>query len=587
MQMEPKKGSGMTIFAGVIARRQGGAISDVLRDELLAALSRKPIEQVQQYGGADWCLLKVDIGAYGKPAAHRDCDGVLSVLAGDPLLFDQSTGRDQDLAALHQQWREGDWSGLVGCRGTYAAAQFDPLSRRLTLVGDKLGVRPLYFWCGADHIVFSSVFRVMEQFSLVKREIDLRGLVEKACFGFSLADRTVFRDVHAIYAGEVAVIDAAGLRRERYWRWDELPANNMSEDQLAAELHERFNAAVRRRLRGDRAALSFLSGGLDSRAIVTSLVEVGTHVHTLNFAPVGTQDELFGKQIAERLGTRHLALPQRSESFGEQQKKIFELWHNSLQPDELLPEHPSLVWSGDGGSVGVGHVYMTPETVRRARESTPERVAQALLERLQIWLPHKLIKANQLAAVADIPLRGVMDELADLHCDEPGRAPHLFLMHNDQRRHLADHYENIDVRRVELQLPFFDADFLQLILTSPIDGFLRHHFYNRWLQEFLPAIREVPWQAYPGHEPCPLPAPEGLRYQWDDVFTRDVEREQRRRAVQDGLALLRDKAFPTHLLNRRRLGVMVWAMRLGLLDSRYAVTFARPFVRHWRQAHAC
>jgi hypothetical protein len=164
--------------------------------------------------------------------------------------------------------------------------------------------------------------------------------------------------------------------------------------------------------------------------------------------------------------------------------------------------------------------------------------------------------------------------------------PYLFLMHNDQRRHLTDYYENIDLRRVELHLPFFDADFLQAIYSAPIDGFLRHRLYNRWLQTFLPAIHEVPWQAYPGHEPCPLPVPEGLRYQWDDHFSRDIEREQRQKAAQEGIALLRDKAFPAHLLNRKRLWLMVMAMRLGMLDARYAVSFARPFVAHYRQAKA-
>jgi hypothetical protein len=75
-------------------------------------------------------------------------------------------------------------------------------------------------------------------------------------------------------------------------------------------------------------------------------------------------------------------------------------------------------------------------------------------------------------------------------------------MLNDQRPYLAETYEQIDLVRLGLALPFFDRAFLELILTAPVDGFLRHGFYNRWLAEFGRVAAGVPWQAYPGHESC-------------------------------------------------------------------------------------
>ena len=91
-------------------------------------------------------------------------------------------------------------------------------------------------------------------------------------------------------------------------------------------------------------------------------------------------------------------------------------------------------------------------------------------------------------------------------------------MANDQFRHLHHHYEFIDEYRCELMTPFFDSDFLRYLLSIPIDRFLGHAFYYNWMERFPASVREVPWQAYPGHLPCPLPlSPEEMqaRSQWE------------------------------------------------------------------------
>ena len=80
----------------------------------------------------------------------------------------------------------------------------------------------------------------------------------------------------------------------------------------------------------------------------------------------------------------------------------------------------------------------------------------------------------------------------------------------------------------KLELPFFDGEFLESILTSDVDAFLMHRFYNRWLAHFPKPTRAVAWQAYPGHEPGPLDAGADLRNQWVNLYDTQQERQQRR-----------------------------------------------------------
>jgi len=179
-----------------------------------------------------------------------------------------------------------------------------------------------------------------------------------------------------------------------------------------------------------------------------------------------------------------------------------------------------------------------------------------------------------------MPRLGVKEELSRLECRDPGRAFHLFLMLNDQRRHMANLYENIDQDRIELQLPFFDNDFLALILACPLDGFLGHSFYMRWLEHFPPVVTSRAWQAYPGHVPCPHPIPEELRYQWGNPFSKRVLDESKRALLQEMDRFMKSPAFPRAILNRSALRIAHWLTRLGVRDYGYVLKMAITYCRY-------
>ena len=107
----------------------------------------------------------------------------------------------------------------------------------------------------------------------------------------------------------------------------------------------------------------------------------------------------------------------------------------------------------------------------------------------------------------DTVRQGVREELCKFDAADPAWNLYLFLTLSDQARKLTRHFENIDLHRLEFQAPFFDPNLLQAVLASRLDWFLRHKFYHQLLPHFGAAAARVPWQSYPGHEPCPLPIP--------------------------------------------------------------------------------
>jgi hypothetical protein len=252
--------------------------------------------------------------------------------------------------------------------------------------------------------------------------------------------------------------------------------------------------------------------------------------------------------------------------------------------DGTVQPRPRVLWSGDGGSVGVGLVYVDADMLPLAREGRWSEVLDLFLLRYGSRPLGRLYRRQVAPTVLRVPYEGLTEELALLGRAEAGRRLHLLLMVNDQRRHLATFYEDIDLHRLEMQTPFFDAEFLEAVLATPLEDGLRHRLYHRWLGEFPPAVRAVPWQTYPRHEACPLPVPPGLSGQWDVARTRRLQAARRRGRLATLRRVRRSADFPIAILRRSILAWYELAFGLGLRDYGYIARAADAYHRYWRAA---
>jgi asparagine synthase (glutamine-hydrolysing) len=179
----------------------------------------------------------------------------------------------------------------------------------------------------------------------------------------------------------------------------------------------------------------------------------------------------------------------------------------------------------------------------------------------------------------------VREALDEVRCeDEPGREMYFFRMAHDQRRHLALHFEDADLHRMEFLLPFYDADLLSAVASMPVDYGVGHRLYHAALRHFPATVTKVAWQTYPGHEPCPIPLPESAIDQWGDR-QKDIIRRRRRRGILGEVARVATiRPFPHRLLNRPYLIAAAIGHWLGIDDYAYAVDYAKGFTDVWRVA---
>lgn len=570
----------MTIFCGAISLTPNQALPDDLIASLHAAVSRTGTDERVVSSEPGFYFVKVDIGAFSTPAFHRDETGSITAFAGEPLIsdgeHDVQWNRARDVALLHPQLGAADLSGIERCRGTFCGVHYDAPNARLQLLVDRVGVRPLYFWQGPDFLVFATALRILEAVPQVVKRFDVRGVAEIAAFSFALADRTPYLNMHMLRAGEVLTVAGGSVKRALYARWDGPIDRATPYQQTVDRSYAEFIKAISRRHRNSKLAAAFLSGGLDSRVIVGGLHANGSNVYTVNYAPDGSQDQVFAELVAKKLGIHYTQITTDAKNVSQGYRKD-EVGKWLAKTFASATERAPMVWSGDGGSVALGYVYMTTAIVAAMDKGDTDLAIKLFTS----GIAPGVFKRSARDEIKALPIQGIKEELALLNSDEGGRRFHLFLMLNDQRRHLARHFEDIDVERIEFQLPFFDADFLDSVLRLPNEPLMYHRFYMDWLARFPNGLDNIPWQAYPDHVPCTLPSPPGLKYQWDIYYDKTMYRQMRTNSAKLGFGLLRGPGLPTHLVSRTSLAAAALMTGLGLRDYGYMITTASVFQRYW------
>jgi hypothetical protein len=570
----------MTLIAGIF-NRKNRPVSDAAAAGLQRAMSRNPDDKIQVFRDHRSYFAKLDVGAFGKPGFVSDSSGALSLLAGEPLLNNRAgSNRLEDLGILHGQGVKNNWIGLREADGSFCLAHYRPETGTLSLVADKVGVRPLYFWLNDELVVFAGALRIMEQLSFVPKQMDLRAVTEIAALGTPLGDRTPYSGISLLKPAEIVQVTNERVSRSTYWRWDEIKPANDAESIRLKTVYDCFQAAIKRRNGNDLATAAYLSGGLDSRSIVATLCHNGVRVRTVNFARPGTQDHDFGNEFAEKIGSVHHSIPKER---GDNTPDYSSLMAEALRRcdyDESRAERPQLVWAGENGSALLGGVGLTDSIVGFMRRG---QINDAVTEYLQIGqrdIPLKLFRPAIVENLRPFIKQGITEELESLHAADPGWNSYIFLMHTDSRRNLMRHFENLDLHRLEFQLPFFDGRFLTSVMAMPLDWCLKHRFYNKWLALLPPAVTSVPWQAYPGHEPCPLPVPDKLLYQWDQSYRGEEDASRKQKVLKRAAAVLQSVKFPDHILIKRNVRLATWLHALGWRDYEYAIEAAEIYSRY-------
>ena len=198
-------------------------------------------------------------------------------------------------------------------RGMFAFAIWDARRRRLFAARDRLGKKPFYYWQRDGVFVFGSEPKALLCHPAVPRELDWAAFHHYLAFGYTPAGRSIFAGIRKLPPAHTATLDDGVLALRRYWTLPAPPppgAPRVAFADAARRVREELREAVRLRLEADVPLGVFLSGGIDSSAIVASMRDVtGGRIATfsIGFGPRSPSfDELpYARAVAERFATDH------------------------------------------------------------------------------------------------------------------------------------------------------------------------------------------------------------------------------------------------------------------------------------------
>ena len=183
-----------------------------------------------------------------------------------------ATSSDTEVIA-HLYATEG-LASLKRLRGMFAIAIWDGPRRRLILARDRVGKKPLYVFNHGERLVFASETKAILHATAESPAINPAALLEFFTFGYVAGSSAIFKGMERLEPGTALIVDVAAGRisRERYWSWPAQPAAELrSEAEVIERLRHEIDEAVRIRLRSDVPLGAFLSGGMDSAAVLSAM----------------------------------------------------------------------------------------------------------------------------------------------------------------------------------------------------------------------------------------------------------------------------------------------------------------------------
>jgi asparagine synthase (glutamine-hydrolysing) len=192
-------------------------------------------------------------------------------------------------------------------RGMFAFALWDELNRRLYLVRDRLGVKPLLYRIERGVLTFASTVRAICEGSK-HRNIDTTSIAEFLEFGFVTDERSIYAGVKKLPAGCIAEWDSSELKLRSYWKLPQAESQQKIPFESAVEQTEDIlREAVRIRLEADVPVGALLSGGIDSSLVCWAASALGANVQAFTVStPNNDSDEsVEAIETARQLGIRH------------------------------------------------------------------------------------------------------------------------------------------------------------------------------------------------------------------------------------------------------------------------------------------
>ena len=309
-------------IAGIVAQRDQPVLAEELHAMCAALVSRGPDDEGAFVGHRAGLAMRrlsiIDLETGHQPVSNED-GSIWVVLNGEIYNYRQlrnelerrghqfATSTDTEVI-VHLYEERGD-DCVHALRGMFAFAIWDERRQRLMVARDRIGIKPLYYGTVAGRFIFASELKAVLQLPEVERRLNWQAVAHLLAYATTPSNESIVEGIRKLEPGHRLWLEPDKEPVvERYWELRFLPDPQRSEEDTIQELRAKLRESVRYHLVSDVPVGAFLSGGIDSSAVVASMAMMATgriKTFSIGFREQEFNELPYARLVAKRFGTDH------------------------------------------------------------------------------------------------------------------------------------------------------------------------------------------------------------------------------------------------------------------------------------------
>jgi asparagine synthase (glutamine-hydrolysing) len=308
-------------------------------------------------------------------------------------------------------------------RGMFAFAIWDSNKKRLFLARDRIGIKPLYYYFESEKFMFASEIKAILLNPAVKREVNHKSLYYFMGYEYVPTPFTLFNGIKKLPPAHTLLFQNNKVKLTKYWDLY-FSKDNGTKSYLSDKIYNLLQESVRLRLISDVPLGAFLSGGIDSGAIVglmSQMLDESVKTFTIGYEDESYSELEYAKQVADHFGTAHKEIIVDPSSVEYFEKAVWYLDEPMTDPS-LIPAYlfcreakkdVTVCLSGEGGDEAfLGYDRFVASKIDRYYRIIPEIIRKNFISRIVGLLPPQPQKKGAINVVkrfidgSDLPLEG-------------------------------------------------------------------------------------------------------------------------------------------------------------------------------------
>ncbi|RJQ14851.1 asparagine synthase (glutamine-hydrolyzing) [Candidatus Parcubacteria bacterium] len=303
----------------------------------------------------------------------------------------------ETIVHLYEEYKEDFVSYL---NGMFAIALWDDKNKKLILARDRVGEKPLYYFHNKKEIIFASEMKALLENKTVSRDINPEALHYYLVLGRVPAPYAIINGIQKLEPAHIVVVNKEGVVGiKKYWELSFKPKANFSEEEAKAKLREKLEESVVSRMVADVPLGAFLSGGVDSSAVVAMMAQNSSkpvETFSVGFDEKDFSELAYASIVAKRFSTNHHEFIIKPDVFKILPKLVWYL-DEPFADASIIPtyyvaqatrSHVTAALTGDGGDeLFAGYEWYKALKLARLYVAMP-KILRGFLSALSSFIPN-------------------------------------------------------------------------------------------------------------------------------------------------------------------------------------------------------